>query len=345
MDIAQYRLDGNADAVEFCPNDPFHHILAAATYTLQEGDHPCRLGSISLFSIKIKEGLKLLQHVETSGVFDIKWNPSHCNIHPQLAQADSDGYLTLHGLQCSSSISEFDGEFLQELCKTKISSSMCLCLDWSPSAKSIATGLSDGSMAISTLREGSIHPEKAWKAHDFELWSASFDTQQPELIYTGADDCKFAGWDVRESTTKPIFQNSKTHKMGVCSISKCPNSLNLLLTGSYDEHLRLWDVRSMQRPIVEEELCLGGGVWRIKHHPYLEGLLLAACMHNGFSIIRIKDGVLEIVERYDRHESLAYGADWQKVDSSQSSGIETKSFAATCSFYDQCLRVWIPKNS
>ncbi|ERN17153.1 hypothetical protein AMTR_s00044p00133430 [Amborella trichopoda] len=108
MDIAQYRLDGNADAVEFCPNDPFHHILAAATYTLQEGDHPCRLGSISLFSIKIKEGLKLLQHVETSGVFDIKWNPSHCNIHPQLAQADSDGYLTLHGLQCSSSISEFD---------------------------------------------------------------------------------------------------------------------------------------------------------------------------------------------------------------------------------------------
>lgn len=106
MDVAHYYLDGNADAVEFCPHYPHHQILAAATYTLQEGDQAHRSGSISLFSVGIDTGLKLLHHVETAGVFDIKWNPDGANIHPLLAQADADGYLRLHGLGCDPEVSE-----------------------------------------------------------------------------------------------------------------------------------------------------------------------------------------------------------------------------------------------
>ena len=109
MDVAQYYLDGNADAVEFCPHYSSYHILAAATYTLQEGVQSNRSGSISLFSVGIDTGLKLLYHVETAGVFDIKWNPDGTNMHPLLAQADADGYLRLHGLGCSPEVSEGKG--------------------------------------------------------------------------------------------------------------------------------------------------------------------------------------------------------------------------------------------
>lgn len=99
MDVAHCQLDGNADAVEFCPHKPYNHILAAATYTLQEGTQPTRSGSISLFDVNVDDNrLELLHRVETAGIFDMKWNPFESNMDPMLAQADANGYLRIYGL-------------------------------------------------------------------------------------------------------------------------------------------------------------------------------------------------------------------------------------------------------
>eukprot|EP00268_Persea_americana_P030517 TRINITY_DN2952_c0_g1_i1.p1 TRINITY_DN2952_c0_g1~~TRINITY_DN2952_c0_g1_i1.p1 ORF type:complete len:346 (+),score=67.64 TRINITY_DN2952_c0_g1_i1:277-1314(+) len=341
MDVAQYYLDGNADAVEFCPHYSSYHILAAATYTLQEGVQSNRSGSISLFSVGIDTGLKLLYHVETAGVFDIKWNPDGTNMHPLLAQADADGYLRLHGLGCSPEVSE---GVLKEVSGEKISSAMCLCLDWNPSSTSVSVGLSDGSISVVTVGEAELQPTQAWKAHEFELWAASFDTHQPQLLYTGSDDCRLSCWDLRGSTPNPVFQNSETHKMGVCCITKSPTNSNVLLTGSYDEFLRVWDVRSVSKPVNESSTCLGGGVWRIKHHPELSGLVLAACMHNGFAVARAEGDRLDVLETYNKNESLAYGADWQRGFCMMKNGTQRGSLVATCSFYDRLLRIWLPES-
>ncbi|KAM7275796.1 hypothetical protein ACFE04_017662 [Oxalis oulophora] len=338
MDLAHCCLDGNADAVEFCPIDSFHQVLAASTYNLQEGDKPSRKGSISLFDVNADKGsLELFQCVETAGVFDIKWNPVGCNGGALLGQADADGCLRIHHFEGC----EGGGASLREINGEKISSAMCLCLDWNPSGTETTVGLSDGSLSINSLAESKLETIQEWKAHGFEVWASSFDTHQPDLVYSGSDDCKFICWDLRDSPSNLAFQNSKAHTMGVCCIVKNPNDPNTVLTGSYDEHLRVWDVRSISKPVSEKSICLGGGVWRIKYHPYIPGLVLTACMHNGFAIVKIGGEEAEVVETYSKHDSLAYGADWQK-GRALVEGERKSCLVATCSFYDQLLRIWMP---
>ncbi|XP_062169708.1 uncharacterized protein LOC133875554 [Alnus glutinosa] len=342
MDVAHCSLDGNADCVEFCPHDTYRHVLAASTYMLQEGDQPSRSGSISLFNVDANMGcLDLFHRVDTAGIFDMKWSPVGGNVGCLLAQADADGCLRFHSLE--SCLDGAEGVLLKEISGDKISSSMCLCLDWNPSATSITVGLSDGSVSMVSLLESQMEVQQEWKAHDFELWASSFDIHQPQLVYTGSDDCKFSCWDLRDTPSKLAFQNTKVHKMGVCCIVKNPSDPNTLFTGCYDEYLRVWDVRSISKPVNETSICLGGGVWRIKPHPIVPGLVLAACMHNGFAVVKMEGDKAEVLETYSKHGSLAYGADWQRGESFQD-GKNKSTLVATCSFYDRLLRLWMPQS-
>jgi diphthine methyl ester acylhydrolase len=116
VEIASCYLEGNADAVEFCPHESFHYVFAAATYTLHEKPEAesHRAGTISLFSCsnssdaddattKSNGSLQLLCHDETPGIFDIKWSPRGDGVdgasHPLLALADADGFFTVCRLQ------------------------------------------------------------------------------------------------------------------------------------------------------------------------------------------------------------------------------------------------------
>lgn len=101
---------------------------------------------------------------------------------------------------------------------------------------------------------------------------------------------------------------------------------------------RLWDVRLPSRPLVLAELGAGGGVWRLKWHPWQPQLLLAACMHGGCAVLAADEaaGGLQEVLRYAGHGSLAYGADWWRGGG----GCGGAGLAATCSFYDRRLHLW-----
>ncbi|KAL0368094.1 UNVERIFIED_CONTAM: hypothetical protein Scaly_1028300 [Sesamum calycinum] len=159
-------------------HESFYNVLAASTYVLQEGDRPSRSGCIMLFDVDAEAGqLELIQKVETAGIFDIKWSPRLLQNPgcPLLAQADADGSVRIHSLQGSDSDgSKMHGNNLNELCGKCINSSMCLCIDWNSSATSMAVGLSDGSVSIISLDESQLNILQEWKAHDFELWAASF---------------------------------------------------------------------------------------------------------------------------------------------------------------------------
>lgn len=110
MDVAHCYLDGNADAVVFCPHNGYHNVLAASTYTLQEGGQQSRHGSISLHNIDVDRGhLDMVYSEDTCGIFDIKWNPPPGHVNPFLAQADADGYLRIKMLEgCCDGVEGMD---------------------------------------------------------------------------------------------------------------------------------------------------------------------------------------------------------------------------------------------
>ena len=115
----------------------------------------------------------------------------------------------------------------------------------------------------------------------------------------------------------------------VTRVDGCPAA------GSYDERVRLWDVRHMHAPVCTATLACGGGVWRLAWHPTESDTLLAACMQAGFAVIR--RGAVAL--RYcagaaaGDHGSLGYGVAWCSL-------LGGARAAVTCSFYDRSVHVW-----
>ena len=130
--------------------------------------------------------------------------------------------------------------------------------------------------------------------------------------------------------------------MGVTSIipHPSPSHPNVIFTGSYDEHFRIFDIRKPATPIFEEILLPGGGVWKLKIKPNNNHQnrgdssyrLLAACMHAGVTYMDVDSNlnVLKSNVAYKEHESFVYGVDWH------SSG----NVGASCAFEDNSVHIW-----
>jgi hypothetical protein len=75
-----------------------------------------------------------------------------------------------------------------------------------------------------------------------------------------------------------LFADRRTHGSGVCTVSPSPHEPHVVVTGSYDESVRLWDVRQLVKPLLVAQAGTGGGNWRLRWHPQRRDALLAACM-------------------------------------------------------------------
>ncbi|CAG8618685.1 4073_t:CDS:2, partial [Cetraspora pellucida] len=248
-----------------------------------------RLGRLLLYQITNDEysvAMKEIQRIETSAILDIKWSHQCIDNQMILALADASGKVGLYRLNQNKS--QLDLIILHSV---NNDDKLCLSLDWSDriglsNDRSIVLSQSDGTIAVLSVdRQFGIVEKNRWMAHDFEAWIAAFNYHNTNIIYSGGDDSCLKGWDLRTNLSSSLFTNKRHHQSGVCSIQFNPHFEHYLVTGSYDEHILLWDTRMLKQPISDHHI--NGGVWRLKWHPKKKDFLLSACMHNGFHVIKV----------------------------------------------------------
>ncbi|GBP39868.1 Diphthine methyltransferase [Eumeta japonica] len=267
-----------------------------------------RVGRIYLFTIdESTTELSPINALDTTGILDQKWCYHELNGHPALGCVTSDGYVQIYNL-----INERDAYKLklsnQELVDEDV---LALSLDWSTNKYNsdnpkIVVSDSSGSVSLWTISQNVLTKTGTWKAHDFEAWIAAFDYWHPDIFYSGGDDSVFKCFDSR--TPEGVVASNRRYGAGVTALRSHVAIEHQLLTGSYDENIRLWDTRNLKAPITEANV--NGGVWRLKWHPTKNDTILAACMYGGFRILKTAND-LESVAEYMDHESIAYGADWK----------------------------------
>ncbi|KAH9937709.1 WD-40 repeat-containing protein [Fomitopsis serialis] len=338
-----------ADSVEFCPHPSYHNVFVCGTYNLEQPAHTIdnepnegtpppaerpkqkRTGECLLFGVDAEDELQfpLLQKTSLPAILDMKWCHTSPSVDPILAIADSEGGITLHALRGKQSQPSFEQTF----------SIACASKDRrypSSSLGSLIVSLSDGSLALLRPENSSgLIVAESWHAHDHEPWIAAWNYWDTNVVTQA--------WDVRQDFTQPLFVN-KRFDAGITTIQSHPYVEHLLAVGSYDNTVRLFDVRKPLVPVVEADV--GGGAWRVKWHPSPERKtdLLVACMHDGFKIVRFGLGgesepsgkQWDVVNRFDQHESLAYGVDWSFARGS----VGGDTLVASCSFYDHKLHLW-----
>lgn len=329
-------LEESPDSVEKCPSK-HASLFICCTYELLQQENEStpahlmnRKGSIILFSLE-SERLTKQACLRTEAILDSKWKKTFNDENYIFATADAKGCVQFYSLlhkPKSSNVYKLDK--IANSCSAK--NGLALSLDWCSDGSLVSSSDSNGFISIINLTPNGPVQSGYWNAHNAEAWITSFNHWDDNIIYSGADDCKFCGWDVRSKTR--MFTNS-SHQAGVCSIQCNLLSPHIIATGSYDEYVRIWDLRNIRR-LPLSEIHVGGGVWRIKWHASTQNIMLTACMFGGFNVIDFRNAASPIVSHsFNTAEgSLAYGADW--VSSRNRDDI-----VASCTFYDRKLSIGI----
>jgi len=336
-------------------------------YQLNEDD-ATRSGELRLYSIpKTATDIKFgdaTQIIDTdSGVLDGKWQSSSNEDRHYFATANASGSISIYALLRHS-----DDDIEHSLRMSLIGSSeidesngLALSLAWDDNSSSqIVSSYSGGTVALHTIDYRSEHKctieeSMRWKAHTMfgcpaEVWTCCFASNKvynshPNVVLSGGDDCKMKVWDIR-NTTVP-FHTMSDFDAGVTALSYHPKLEHIFAVGSYDECLRIMDMRKLAEPLAK--INVGGGVWRAKWHPTDTSRILVGAMHAGCRVVRADCGLdhdhfgdnqheIQITKSFTEHKSMAYGADWLLVPT-DGGNLE---FAASCSFYDKQGFIWQP---
>ena len=268
---------------------------------------------------------------------------------------------------------------------TQDTAGLCLAVSWDfersqndkppYSSRKIISSYSDGKVSIHNIHfatseesyddtvlsncslSAQLESIESWPAHKMfhspaEVWAASFTTQE-DVVLTGGDEAQLKIWDLRAGTTTSVQTIKDTFESGVTVLSPHPRREHWVACGSYDDTMVVLDLRSVSTSQAPKCIChsdtLGGGIWRIKWHPYQDDRLLVAAMHGGCKVIDLvehnekgrqeRNISVHVHQKFTQHKSMAYGADWL-VYQRPCKGRRLVEAAVSCSFYDQAMYLW-----
>lgn len=158
---------------------------------------------------------------------------------------------------------------------------------------------------------------------------------------------------------------SRHHTAGVTTILPLPiptaDDSPFLVTGSYDEGLRVYHATCRGEVLAEEGL--GGGLWRLQLVDSTETLdsnygeenvverrflVLASCMHAGTRMVRVtqkqqdqtSEWSIEVLAEFTEHESMNYASDVWKDSTPGAAEASSDLLCVSSSFYDRRVCVW-----
>ncbi len=213
--------------------------------------------------------------------------------------------------------------------------------------------------------------------NSLEAWSIAFapsveaeNSGSLTTIYSGGDDAmlRYKSYAPVSGKNSELLDDGQgfgplsirgQHDAGVTTILPLSiresNGGRLVVTGSYDDHVRLFAIHDpaetygMKRLQLLAEENLEGGVWRLDLIDIktpatgIELRILASCMYAGARLIRISKKAdndqwsVDVLARFTEHKSMNYASAIVPGSEANESG---KVECITTSFYDKLLCLW-----
>ncbi|KAI9147868.1 Armadillo-type fold domain containing [Paramyrothecium foliicola] len=338
-----------------------------------------RNGSILVFRAKddtlLTRSTQLQALPQPSALLDIRFSPIPGQ-EDILAAVSSTGTLAIFQLDPISDAGAPLKHLATSRCGDLEEDVLFLQCNWHPTitellAVSTSTGLAR------TLRLDSEWQIQEWQDlelhNSLEAWCIALSPAMEDAdgqktlatVYCGGDDsvlryttCAWEGSSTTKAHESPFgsFAIKGRHNAGVTAILPLPsfstNGGRLVVTGSYDDHIRLFLIHDLNvshglrrvELVVDENL--GGGVWRLDLIDIrtLDGgrtrvRILASCMHAGARIVEMasedgQDWKCRIVARFEEHESMNYGCHVMPGQGGE------RLHCVSVSFYDKRLCLW-----
>ena len=345
----KYICPQNIDRIKFYNNEEKNNKIKAlsAGYHLDK-DTQKKTGGIFFFNISDNNKLIPLENeniILDYGLLDIKFSKDNYFIY----SANSDYSYTIFNLKNNSNnkkylINEKDKENEE---KIKITNDV---IEIDSKEQKIFLGANDGQIFIEDL-SSQKNILSIPNAHDYGIWSIHL--LDDNTFLSGGEDAQIKLWDFRckngndgNAENKNISSNNKSYQSSINFIDnlRCDLSNNILITGSYDEKIVLFDIRNFPKEL--KVIKTEHSVWDMKQSLIDDkNLLLMSSIYEGFNIWEI-DPVnnynmnhilrLPITKNKDiYHGTIVYGIDI-KNNNSNRNNIDILS----CSFYDNLMMYW-----
>jgi len=378
-------LDKNVDRVKFIKNKNENFILSACYHLDKETRKKTgslNLNKINLNEINLKEDtnskkilFNTISYELDYGILDLKYanslnvpintsgdKESETTTEIKLFTANSDYSISIFSLNFELTDDAENSPPFIPLKKYKIhneeyqynSKETCNVLDIKTldSNCTIILAMNDGCHCVFDLIKEK--PILIKKSHEYGLWSCMIKDKTGNIFFTGSEDSLLKMWD-RRTYQKEISVN-RSHNASINCIQNFLNddNSNYIVTGSYDESLRIIDVRKFGDCLFQKKIDCS--IWDINQTNFksMASLFLMANVYEGFNVFEFdKEKIISdpnnkeiknifsfplekegILNHTLNHKTIVYGVDSTHLSS------DDELYVTSCSFYDNTVSFW-----